>query len=88
MDHKGVEFEVVQISNPCCWKWTVFIEPIRLRSGVALTRTDAVLDAELAIERALERQGHSMNAERRPESSPRSSCPEHERQPRFSGRKA
>jgi hypothetical protein len=53
MDHKGVEFEIVQTANPCCWKWTAFVDAIRMRTGVALTRADAVLDAELAIENAL-----------------------------------
>lgn len=52
MDYKGVEFEVVQATGPGCWKWTVFLHAVR--TGVALTRADAVLDAELAIERALE----------------------------------
>lgn len=56
MDYKGVEFEVIQTTNPCCWKWTAFLDSIRLRTGAALTRADAILDAELAIEKALERQ--------------------------------
>jgi hypothetical protein len=54
MDYKDVEFEIVQAANPCCWKWTAFLDAIRIRTGVALTRADAVLDAELAIEKALE----------------------------------
>lgn len=58
MEHKGVEFEVVQAPNSSCWKWTAFLDAIRMRTGVALTRADAVLDAELAIERALEPRKH------------------------------
>jgi hypothetical protein len=56
MEHKGVQFDVIQATNPCCWKWTAFLDAIRMRTGIALTRADAVLDAELAIEKALERQ--------------------------------
>jgi hypothetical protein len=56
MEHKGVQFAVVQTTNPCCWKWTAFLDAISSLTGVALTRADAVLDAELAIEKALERQ--------------------------------
>jgi hypothetical protein len=60
MDYKGVEFQVVQASNPCRWKWTAFLDAIRMQSGVALTRADAALDAELAIEAALERREQSI----------------------------
>lgn len=54
MEHRGVQFEVVQTTNPCCWKWIVFLDAVRMRTGIALTRADAVLDGELAIESALE----------------------------------
>ncbi|WFU15029.1 hypothetical protein [Bradyrhizobium sp. CB3481] len=56
MEHKGVQFEVIQTTNSCGWKWTAFVDAARMRTGIALTRADAVLDAELAIEKALERQ--------------------------------
>ena len=53
MEYKAVRFEVVP-TNPSCWKWVVFLDAIRMRTGVALTRADAVLDAEFAIDKALE----------------------------------
>jgi len=56
MEHKTVQFAVVEATNPCCWKWIVFLDANRMRTGIALTRADAVLDAELAIENALERR--------------------------------
>ena len=56
MVYKAVQFEVVETTNPCCWKWIVFLDANRLRTGIALTRADAVLDAQLAIDKALERQ--------------------------------
>lgn len=52
MEYKGIRFEIVETSNPCCWKWIVFLDATRMRTGVALTRADAVLDAEAAIEEA------------------------------------
>lgn len=60
MEHKAVQFEVVQTTNPCCWKWIVFVDAVRMQTGIAVTRADAVLDAELAIEKALEvrKAGH------------------------------
>jgi hypothetical protein len=48
MEHKTIQFEVVQATNPCCWKWIVFLDATRMRTGIALTRADAALDAELA----------------------------------------
>ena len=67
MEHKTMQFEVVQSTNPCCWRWTVFLDATRILTGIALTRADAVLDAELAIENALEqfrlRRGFADRAE-------------------------
>jgi hypothetical protein len=54
MEYKAVQFEVMQTTNPCCWEWVVFLDATRTRTGVALTRADAVLDAEFAIDKALE----------------------------------
>ena len=59
MEHKAIQYEIIQTINPCCWKWIVFLDATRTRTGVALTRADAVLDAELAIEKALEKRGRA-----------------------------
>jgi hypothetical protein len=59
MEYKGIRFEIVETTNPCCWKWIVFLDATRMRTGVALTRADAVLDAELAIVKTLERSDNS-----------------------------
>jgi hypothetical protein len=56
MEHKAVQFDVVQTTSPCCWKWIVFLDATRMRTGISLTRADAVLDAELAIEQHLQRR--------------------------------
>ena len=53
MQYKAFQFEIVPTTNPCCWKWIVFLNATRMRTGIALTRSDAVLDAEIAIEGAL-----------------------------------
>ena len=48
MEYKTIQFEVIQTANPYGWKWIVFLDATRTRTGVGLTRADAVLDAELA----------------------------------------
>jgi hypothetical protein len=54
MEYKAIQFEIVQTTDPCCWKWIIFLDATRTRTGIALTRADAVLDARFAIEKALE----------------------------------
>jgi hypothetical protein len=54
MEYKAIQFEIIQMTNPCCWKWVVFLDATKTRTGIALTRADAVLDAEFAIEKAFE----------------------------------
>jgi hypothetical protein len=54
MEYKTIHFEVVQTTNPYRWKWIVFLDSTRTRTGTGLTRADAVLDAEFAIDKALE----------------------------------
>lgn len=54
MEYKAIQFEIIQTTSPCCWKWVVFLDATKTRTGIALTRADAVLDAEFAIEKAVE----------------------------------
>lgn len=51
MDHKGMEYSVVQTANG--WKWIVFLDATKTRTGTARTRAHAILDAEHAIDMAL-----------------------------------
>jgi hypothetical protein len=51
VDHKGIEYSVVQTANPTGWKWTVFLDATRTRTGIAHSRAHAVLDAERAIDK-------------------------------------
>jgi len=45
MEYKAIQFEIVQTRDPCCWKWIIFLDATRTRTGIALTRADAMLDA-------------------------------------------
>ena len=60
MDYKTIQFDVIQTTSPSYgWKWIVFLDATRTRTGVGLTRADAVLDAQFAIDKALQiRQCH------------------------------
>ena len=54
MEYKTIRFEVVERQRICYgWKWVVFLDATRIRTGIGLTRADAVLDAELVIDKVL-----------------------------------
>ena len=53
VNYKGIEYSVLQTANPMGWKWTVFLDGIRTRTGIAHSRAHAVLDAERAIDKAM-----------------------------------
>ena len=53
MNYKGFEYSVVQTANPTGWKWTVFLDATRTRTGIAHSRAHAVLDAERAIDKVM-----------------------------------
>ena len=52
----GYGIQIMQTANPCCWKWVVFLDATRMQTGIALTRADAVLDAEAAIDKAYQQR--------------------------------
>jgi hypothetical protein len=51
VDYKWIEYSVVQTANG--WKWIVFLDATKTRTGMARTRAHAVLDAEHAIDTAI-----------------------------------
>jgi hypothetical protein len=53
MEYKSIQFEIIETTNPYGWKWIVFLDANRTRTGIGLTRADAVLDAEVAIDKVL-----------------------------------
>jgi hypothetical protein len=53
MEHRGVEFTVVQTANPRGWRWTVEISGEKPRSSAVHDRADAIANAKRAIDTAL-----------------------------------
>jgi hypothetical protein len=52
MEYKGIQFEIVQATNPSCWRWIVVLDATRMRTGIALTRAD--------VSRAARRRGRML----------------------------
>jgi hypothetical protein len=52
MEHRGIEYQVVQTTNPMGWIWTADLDG-RTRTGVSFSRANAIFNAVAAIEKAL-----------------------------------
>ena len=57
MNYKGIEYQIVQTSNPTGWKWTFQPDANRTRTGTAPNRAMAVKLAEYAIDKFLKANG-------------------------------
>jgi hypothetical protein len=55
MEHRDIQFSVVQTANPVGWKWTVQLDATRTRSGVSPSMKAAIFDAQRKIDKELKR---------------------------------
>ena len=53
MEHRGIQYQVVQTASPLGWKWTVQLDGDRTKTGVSFLREYAIYDATNVIENAL-----------------------------------
>jgi hypothetical protein len=53
MQHKGVQYQVVETANPSGWKWTVQLTEGCTKTGVSYSRGHAIFYAINAIELTL-----------------------------------
>jgi hypothetical protein len=53
MEHRGMQYQVVQTASPTGWKWTVQLDGSRTKTGVSFSKTNAIFEATNAIEKAL-----------------------------------
>ena len=56
MDHKGIQYQIVQTANPTAFKWTVQLDETRTRTGQSYSMKEAVLDAQRKIDKVLNEQ--------------------------------
>jgi hypothetical protein len=52
MEYKGIEYSVLQTACPTGWKWAARLSGIKISSGKASNRPEAVRLAQTAIEKA------------------------------------
>jgi hypothetical protein len=53
MEHRDIEYQVVQTASPTGWRWTAQLDEGRIKTGVSFSRQYAIFDATNAIEKAL-----------------------------------
>jgi hypothetical protein len=51
MEYKGIEYSVVQASNPTGFKRTVQLDAERTKTGANFSRAEAIAKAELFIDK-------------------------------------
>jgi hypothetical protein len=54
VDHRGIQYQVVQTANPTGWKWTVQLDGKRPKTGKSGGRMWAVHCAKSAIEKVIQ----------------------------------
>jgi hypothetical protein len=53
MEHKGIEYQIVETTHPTGWRWTVHLDDGQTKTGMSSSRQYAIYDATNAIEKAL-----------------------------------
>jgi hypothetical protein len=53
VEHKGIQYQVVQTANPTGFKWTVQLDQSRTKTGVSFSKNNAIFEAINVIDKAL-----------------------------------
>jgi macrodomain Ter protein organizer (MatP/YcbG family) len=62
MEYKGLNYNVVQTANPSGWKWTVWLDETRTKSGTSFSRASAMTFAQQAIEKIIKKSARPVRA--------------------------
>jgi hypothetical protein len=53
MEHRGVQYQVLETANPTGFIWTVYLKQNRTKIGVSFSKENAIFNAVRAIDKAL-----------------------------------
>jgi hypothetical protein len=59
MEHKGIQYQIVQTASPTGWKWSVQIDDNRTKTGTSFSKGNAIFQAVTAINKVLSAQPQS-----------------------------
>jgi hypothetical protein len=51
VEHKGIQYQVVQTANPTGFKWTVQLDENRTKTGLSHSRESATFNAVRAVDK-------------------------------------
>jgi major membrane immunogen (membrane-anchored lipoprotein) len=54
MEHKGIEYQIIQTLSRSEWKWVVFLSPTQTKEGATTSKKKAIEAAIQTIDRAKE----------------------------------
>ena len=60
MEYKGLQYSIVQTSNPTGWKWIERLDDGRTRTGTAPNRVAAIRLAQIRIEKAVKKRSREL----------------------------
>ena len=49
LEHRGIQYQIVRTANPTGYKWTIYLDGNRTRSGTCRTTEDAVYEVKRCI---------------------------------------
>jgi hypothetical protein len=53
MEHRGIQYQVLETANPAGFIWTVYLKQDRTKIGVSFSNENAIFNAMRAIDKAL-----------------------------------
>jgi hypothetical protein len=53
VEHRGLQYQIVQTANPTGFRWTVQLDASRTRTGTSPSKGNAIFKAVSVIDRAL-----------------------------------
>jgi hypothetical protein len=53
VEHKGVEYQILQMANPSGWRWVVYLGVDNIKTGVASSKGNATFKAVKLIDSAI-----------------------------------
>jgi hypothetical protein len=56
MEHKGIQYQVVQTANPTGFRWAVQLDENKTKTGVSTSKGNAIFNAVSFIDRAIREQ--------------------------------
>jgi len=61
LEHRGIQYQIVRTANPTGYRWTIYLEGNRARSGTCFTTEDAVYEVKRAVAKSMsEKKGRRM----------------------------